>query len=228
MIDRSWGFQHGCLDWSPREQSLEEGPCNSDESVLEHIKALLERVIGLAAWTYAFLVACSKMCALRWWSDIINCRHINVFMTLKNMFYHRCLSSLLGCSRVTFLLPCAFLVSECEGVGESDSLALWAADIGFLNMVVEASAPFMVKPWRQAVLTAESALHLLQVPMDFSRSAFQAAGQKWGLEAPRQLSCPVNFLSGKWGLGVWTQRPAKQLWAPCERKTFLGSFLKMW
>lgn len=37
------------------------GPCNSDGSALEHRKTVLERVIGLAAWTYISMVVCYKM-----------------------------------------------------------------------------------------------------------------------------------------------------------------------
>lgn len=59
-----------------------------------------------------------------------------------------------------------------KGVGRVTALPFGGADTDFLNTVVEGSAPFMVKPWRQAVLTTESALHLQQVPMGFPRSAF--------------------------------------------------------
>lgn len=41
----------------------EIGP--SDESALEHIRIVLEGVIGLAAWTHIFLIVPSKASALR-------------------------------------------------------------------------------------------------------------------------------------------------------------------
>lgn len=88
-------------------------------------------------------------------------------------------------------------MSRCESVGQNDSHALLGADIDFLNMGVEVSAPFMAKPWRQAVLMAEAALHFHHVPMG------------WLLQVSLPGSWPEmragSLLQGK--LSVWEMRP---------------------
>lgn len=83
----------------------------------------------------------------------------------------------LGCEGSDFS-PVPFLCVDGKVWGRVTAMPFGGADTDFLNMVVEGSAPFMVSPGRQAVLTAESALHLQQVPVGFSRSAVWGTGKK--------------------------------------------------